>query len=219
MKQMFILTSLLLLVVACNQHKEEPQPEACSDVSSDENVLQTGDLVFIAGDSDMDEAIMASTGYFIHTAVVDREGDSLYFIGATPSTGVVRQRYDEFCRMATFRDSTPSPIYGMRVERDMDMDKIMTTVRSHIGEPYDSLFQPDNGRVYCSELITEAYYDKNGEQIFATAPMNFKDADGTIPDYWTQWFAQLGVEIPQGVMGSNPSDMFHDPNLKMIYKK
>ena len=37
--------------------------------------------------------------------------------------------------------------------------------------------------------------------------MNFVAPDGTMPPYWEWLFGQLGMEVPQGLPGTNPQKM------------
>ena len=86
-------------------------------------------------------------------------------------------------------------------------------LHSHLGEPYDDAFLPDNGRMYCSELVYECVKDREGRPVFEANPMNFKGADGRIHPYWQAHFDSLGVAVPQGVPGTNPTDMSRSERL------
>ena len=88
--------------------------------------------------------------------------------------------------------------------------------RGYIGQPYDYSFRPDNGRMYCSELIWESYRDAAGERIFEARPMNFRAADGSMPVFWIQLFERLGEPIPEGVPGTNPNDMAREAVLEEV---
>ena len=37
--------------------------------------------------------------------------------------------------------------------------------------------------------------------------MNWRDADGNMPDYWVEHFRKLGMPVPEGVEGTNPADL------------
>lgn len=193
----------LLLVAACHHTTE-----------TNESPLQRGDLLFVGGDSPMDTAIVSATGTVTHVAIVDREGDSLYVIEATPRMGVVRRPYDDFLHDAC-SDASPVRIVSMRVTVPFDIDRAIATAKAHVGEPYDSLFLPDNGRVYCSELVTESYLDPEGTPLFPLSPMNFRDSDGILPDFWVEWFQRQNAPVPEDVLGSNPNDLSQSPLLHL----
>ena len=88
--------------------------------------------------------------------------------------------------------------------------------RKFIGQPYDYSFRPDNGKMYCSELVWESYLAPDGSRRFPARPMNFLAADGSLPRFWAELFAGLGEEIPQDIPGTNPNDMARDPQLKEV---
>lgn len=48
--------------------------------------------------------------------------------------------------------------------------------------------------------------------------MNFKDREGRMSRFWQELFAKLGMEVPQGVTGTNPNDMFGEEVLEDVYK-
>ena len=81
---------------------------------------------------------------------------------------------------------------------------------------YDNAFLPDNGALYCTELIRESYRTPEGEFIFPEKPMNWKNSEGEIPPYWTWLFGLLGMEVPQDVPGTNPHDMALLPILEDV---
>ena len=83
-------------------------------------------------------------------------------------------------------------------------------------DAYDTKFLPDNDELYCSELVQLSYLDAEGNQVFESKPMNFLAEDGTMPQYWEWLFGLLGMDVPQGVPGTNPHDMSESPNLKTI---
>ncbi len=51
------------------------------------------------------------------------------------------------------------------------------------------------------------YLDADGKRVFESEPMNFKAQDGTMPPYWEKLFEELGMEVPQGLPGTNPQKM------------
>ncbi|MBQ4440897.1 MAG: hypothetical protein IJT61_05530 [Bacteroidales bacterium] len=95
------------------------------------------------------------------------------------------------------------------VERDSAM--IITRTKSLVGKSYDIVFLPDNDAYYCSELIQVAFGD-----IFPSKPMNWRDAEGNLPEYWIKHFEELGAPVPEGVPGTNPTDMSRSPLLKRL---
>ena len=174
--------------------------------------LQSGDLIFLNNNrSDMEKAITASTGEYSHVALVERDSaDDVWVIEASPKKGVQRISYEQFERnhnLGFFRGNID--IYRLTVP--FDTLAVIARAKSLVGKPYDEAFLPYNDAYYCSELIQVAFGD-----IFPSKPMNWRDADGNLPDYWKKHFEKLGVAVPEGVLGTNPTDMSRSPLLKRL---
>ncbi len=174
--------------------------------------LQSGDLIFLNNNrSDMEKAISASTGEYTHVALVERDSaDDVWVIEASPKYGVQRIPYSQFERennLGFFRGNID--IYRLSVP--FDTAAVIARAKSLVGKPYDDVFLPDNDAYYCSELVQVAFGG-----IFPSKPMNWRDADGNLPEYWTRHFEKLGVPVPEGVPGTNPTDMSRSPLLKML---
>ena len=149
--------------------------------------LHPGDLLFQVGEtSEMTGAITAATGK-------ERQLNYSHVGIAVRSRGV-----------DSVLEATSDG--GVRIER----------ARKFIGQPYDYSFRPDNGKMYCSELVWESYLAPDGSRRFPARPMNFLAADGSLPRFWAELFAGLGEEIPQDIPGTNPNDMARDPQLKEV---
>lgn len=174
--------------------------------------LQSGDLIFLNNNrSDMEKAISASTGEYTHVALVERDSaDDVWVVEASPKKGVQRISYEQFERnhnLGFFRGNID--IYRLNVP--FDTVAVIARAKSLVGKPYDNAFLPDNDAYYCSELIQVAFGD-----IFPSKPMNWRDAEGNLPEYWIKHFEELGVPVPEGVSGTNPTDMSRSPLLKIL---
>ncbi len=179
--------------------------------------LRNGDLIFVGipldydaeGDS-MDAAISAATGEgdlnIIHVAIAEVEADSVWVIDATIRHGVDRHPLDTFLTDFTLRDGSLPEFIVKRVE-GVDADAAVERAKSFCGRAYDTRFLPDNEDLYCSELVQKSYLDASGSEVFQSEPMNFAAADGTMPPYWEWLFGLLGMEVPQGLPGTNPQRM------------
>lgn len=173
---------------------------------------QRCDLLFFSDTAGMGRAVQESTGQYSHVALVESVGDTVWIIDATPQYGVARRPfvYDP-------SDGQPFPdVYEF--VGPFDEYNVLQRARSFIGQPYDHAFQPDNGALYCSELIYECFLNDNkndgDRHLFTAKPMNWRDADGKIPLYWEQHFQKLGIPVPEGVPGTNPTDLSRSPLLR-----
>lgn len=207
------LTLCLLMAAACGREPE---------------TLRTGDLVFVGipaadtvDEGTMDGAISAATGSrdslnFIHVAIVEKDSVGTWIIDATLRRGVDRHPLDTFLRDFTPGDGSAPVFKVMRLRERSRAEAAVQKAKAVLGLPYDLSFLPDNGAFYCSELVQACYLDGDGQPLFSSAPMNFRNAEGDFPLYWQQLFARLGQEIPQGVPGTNPQAMAASPALREV---
>lgn len=220
MTVILLILSALLLTCGCSS------PESGI-------VLRNADLVFVlSGDTYMDDAISEATasddgrGDFCHVAIIGRQDDSLFVVEALPLRGVISRSYSDFVAengdsLLRFRrlDSAVTREIAQRqgVSEDLLLWGFVQRALSRLGEGYDYVYMPDNGLCYCSELVYDSYIDtapSPGDcHLFSSAPMNFLSPDGTLPDFWKELFELMQCPVPQGVMGTNPNDMFRSPLL------
>ena len=107
-------------------------------------------------------------------------------------------------------------VVAMRLRDTTGTAQALEQARERLGLPYDYSFRPDNGKLYCSELVWECYRRPDGSPRFPAQPMNFRAPDGSMPAFWTELFERLGEQIPEGVPGTNPNDMARDPQLDEV---
>ena len=211
-KCLFPLVVLLLSLAAC-------RPQTAR--------LRSGDLIFVGIPADyraeadsMDAAISAATGAdsalnLIHVAIADVRADSVWIIDATIRHGVDRHPLDTFLTDFTLRDGS-LPVFIVKRVRGADAAAAVERACSYCGRAYDTRFLPDNEELYCTELVQKCYLEASGEPVFSSEPMNFLAADGTMPPYWTWLFGKLGMDVPQGVPGTNPQRMSASDRLEEI---
>jgi len=181
----------------------------CSATSAQWERLQNGDLLFVRDTSGMGLAVQQTTGQYTHVALVERSGDSLYVIDATPTLGVSRRHLSPL----TFHPSL-CDVYRLTVP--FDTAAVIARAHNFLGQPYDNAFMHDNGALYCSELIYECFLDSAGNHLFEAIPMNWRAPDGTIPHYWLDHFKKLNAPIPEGLPGTNPTALSHSPLLRKL---
>ncbi len=207
MMRTLILYIGILAGAACTQQREQ---------------LRSGDLLFQVGrESAMSGAIMAATGKseevkFTHVgiAVIGDQADSV--LEAT-SGGVRMTALNEFLNKSARLNGRPV-VVAKRLKDTAGIAAAVARARTFLGQPYDYSFRPDNGKLYCSELVWESYLAPDGRRLFPAQPMNFRAADGSMPPFWTELFANMGEEIPEGLPGTNPNDMSRDTSLTEVFR-
>ena len=215
-KLLFIL--LPLVVLSCG-HKQIKR--------AIEEPLRNGDLIFVGIPADyhtdgMADAIADATGTegdtlrLIHVAIA--EIDSLgqpWVIDATLAYGVDRHPLDTLFAQFRLQGDEQATFILKRVDRPQaEIDAFVEKAKSFCGQAYDRSFRPDNGMLYCTELVRDSYRAEDGSYLFDEYPMNWKDASGEFPAYWVWLFDLLGEPIPQDVPGTNPQRMSTEPILQ-----
>jgi hypothetical protein len=145
--------------------------------------------------------------------IIEGCNDSLFVIDAAPKTGVSRRPLNEFLEAQCDEEGRMPNIKIMQLKDQRGVMEFVAKAKELVGAEYDFTFLPDNGKYYCSELVYECY-QRDGKPIFEAAPMNFRNADGEFDEL----FERQGMEIPQGVLGTNPNDLCHSPLLIPIYE-
>ncbi len=184
---------------------------------------QAGDLLFVvAENSAFSQAIVAATAQrdsikYSHVAIVSVSNGKPYVLEASSRNGVTRTDWFDFLQQAPSIGGKPG-IVAMRVNTDFPIADALIQAERHIGEAYDWLFLPDNGKMYCSELVYECFRYADGSPLFTAGPMNFRDADGHLPEFWKTLFEKTGETIPEGIPGTNPNDLSKESCLKEVHR-
>lgn len=178
------------------------------------NQPQTGDLIFeIATDSEMSQAISEATAIgdsikFTHVGIIEIDPDGrTNVIEATGKYGVVITPID------TFMLKAKAGAVIKRLNIDYPIEKTIKRAKKYLGKGYDWWYLPDNEEIYCSELVEKSYLKEDNTPIFTTIPMNFRDSEGNMPQFWQDLFSRLGKPIPEGVQGTNPTQISHNQAL------
>ncbi len=193
-----------------------------SSVKDDAYIPQNGDLAFqISEISDFTKAItdvsaMHDSIKFAHVGIVAIDNGKPCVIEAVPKDGVTITPFETYLSEALTIDGQPGVVIK-RIRHDFPSEKAIATAKSFLGQEYDWNFLPDNGKIYCSELVYESFTDSEGNRLFQARPMNFRNAEGDIPVYWEELFKKLGTDVPQGIPGTSPQDMSQEPILEEVY--
>ncbi|MDE5609140.1 MAG: hypothetical protein K2I66_02000 [Bacteroidales bacterium] len=217
MKRIFRIGLFLLLAmtIACHSNGRR---------AGEAYVPQSGDLLFVLADaSAFSGAIADATAQhdslkFSHVAIVGVQNGQPYVVEASSRCGVARTAWDTFFSLAPKIDGKPG-VVAMRVVADgFHAEQALARAETHIGEAYDWSFLPNNGKMYCSELVYESYLLEDGRALFSARPMNFRNAEGHLPEFWRTLFEELGEAVPEGIPGTNPNDLSKETSLVEIWR-
>ena len=183
-------------------------------------LVKEGDIVFQHLDGgELGRAIDRVTEGFRgrdynHCGMVVRVGDSLKVVEAIGSD-VHLSSLADFEKRCSFTDLL---IGRLRSAYRYLRSGAQKAALSLLGVPYDDYFEMDNGRLYCSELVYEAFRQANhGKLFFALKPMTFKDPDTKqLFPSWVAYYARLQHHIPQNKPGINPGLLSRSSKLIII---
>lgn len=206
----YIYIGIAAVLVSCSQK----QP-----------ALEHGDLLFqVFKPSAFSEAVEGvATGYddisFSHVGILSiNEGDTTVIEAVFK--GVREVSLAHYLGNSDTTGGKPVVVVGRVKPRYRHLrDRAVERARSYVGRSYDFVFGPHNDSIYCTELVWLSYLDDSQRPIFSTVPMTFRNRrTGEIDSAWIAHFAEYGAEIPEGVEGTNPSQMSKDTVIDMVYK-
>ena len=159
-------------------------------------MLESGDLIFVRENTEMGQAIQASTGNYSHVAIF-LDGKVYH---ATVEGGVLAQSSEDFFET--------EKVYDLYRYAAIDHEEVKKRAENLLGSPYNASFYPDGVGYYCSQFIAELL------PIFETIPMKFGDDEQQISDFWRDYYKELGLAVPLNQPGTNPSQLAQSPRLQ-----
>lgn len=121
--------------------------------------LRSGDIVFHTDNTSQTLAIMMASGsLYTHTGIIKiSEGGEPYVVEAV---GPVREvSLDEWIHEGLGGRLTVMRVRDLSPEQAAD---VLEAANSYYGKPYDPFFTFDTDRIYCSELVYNAFQDGAG---------------------------------------------------------
>jgi hypothetical protein len=215
---MFKNTSILIVIIfllsSCTTSLEDGDFE-----------LKEGDLLF--QDSDCGpfcEAIEKVTfGYkgakFSHIGMLIKDKDGLKVMEAI-SAGVVLTPIDSFLNRSFDQEKNPKVMVGrLKPRNQVLIPRAIDFVYRKMTKEYDDVFDMENDKYYCSELIYDAFKSANNNiPIFALKPMTFKDPENNLTfPIWEKYFEELNSQIPEGAPGINPGGISTSKFIEIVH--
>ena len=159
-------------------------------------MLENGDLIFVREDTEMGQAIQASTGNYSHVAIF-LDGQVYH---ATVEGGVLAQSPEVFFEAGK--------VYDRYHYEQIDCAEVKKRAESLLGAPYNASFYPDGDGFYCSQFVAEIL------PIFDTIPMKFGEGEEEISSFWKAYYRELGLAVPLDQPGTNPSQLAQSSQLQ-----
>ncbi len=221
--KIWIIPFLIVIAVcfnSCNIQNDQAKQAVKSQFT-----LQEGDLLF--QDSDCGPFCTAiekvTFGYkgskFSHIGLLIKEKEELKVMEAI-SAGVLLTPIDSFLNRSFDQDKNPKVVVGrLRNAQQKLIPDAIQFIHQQMQKPYDDVFDINNDKYYCSELIYDAFtHANNGKPIFELQPMTFVDPEtnNTFP-IWQDYFDKLEVPIPEGEPGLNPGGMSTSDFVEIVH--
>lgn len=166
--------------------------------------LKKGDVLFISDSSEKNISEL-SRGYaqdsYYHCALYIGSEE---IIEAVKVGGVVKANISKYLN---------KKILVARVNEDQNfLNKVISQAKEFIGFSYNDLFLPDIKRkLYCSELIHEAFNLVSKQKYFTQHKLNYiSESDSSVSQYWIEFYNEYGLKVPQGQPGSHPNNLSLD---------
>lgn len=215
MQRVFLLTIGLLVAVLATAAKGFQEP-----VSMDTTLLQEGDLLFVA--SARPNAITDVTCGFggrmvSHVAIVHRAASGIEILEAV-HRGVTLTPIRAWLAADGQRNSDCRHVYVGRLCHRKGVEASVQRALRYVGRPYDFYFDPGDSALYCSELVQLCYKRPSGRLVFTPIGMSFHNSKGHITDFWKQYYARVGRQVPEGAPGSNPGQLSRSRRLRIVGK-
>tara|TARA_B100001093_G_scaffold131712_2_gene124249 strand:+ start:6826 stop:7482 length:657 start_codon:yes stop_codon:yes gene_type:complete len=186
--------------------------------------LKSGDLLFSEEPcGDFCDAIEQSTDtlanvHINHVAIARNDHQVIEAI----STGVKLTSLSEFLHRAKHPNNKQT-IWVKRMKKNYAklIPEALQFADEQIGKPYNASFTDDSdSSFYCSQLITQSFYHANHDQtVFQLIPMNFNNLKTHQPiTAWQEYFDHRHETMPQGVLGSNPVQLFKNSRLTLVHR-
>jgi hypothetical protein len=179
-----------------------------------------GDFVFVSSDSSsFSEAIANVTKSkenrnFSHVGLLHCTDSGIFVIEAV-TKGVCYTPLDTFlCK------NSNSNIQMARLKADYQkyIPQAIAKSLTFVGKKYDFAFDMQNDDYYCSELLYIAFAQTSGDSLFfELSPMTFIDkTTNKFHPFWTAYFKERNMEIPEGKLGLNPNGMSLSDKLEWV---
>lgn len=203
-----------LLATACGGASGAPATSLAAAPSTDLGALRSGDLVFLDLDcGDLCDAMASVTKEqfgvpgpaLSHVAIVERSAAGLSVLEAWPGTGVART---PLAQVLARKQRSPARYLRLRDDLRSAGEAAARAAAKRIGTPYDEDFLPDNGKLYCSELVQEAYRDALDASPFHTSPMAFGAPGSAARAVWVHYYGERHIPVPDGVAGISPLGVY-----------
>jgi hypothetical protein len=180
--------------------------------------LKAGDLLFRgAASGKLSKAIDEVTQtvdqtHFSHMGLVEKRGDSIFVLHASPEGGTCRVSLSEFLHP----EGDPVEVVAYRLKKQWQkaIPAALERAEKMLGKPYNNHYRLVDTAYYCADFVYRAFAL---DSVFELNPMTFKDPrTGEFSTGWVDHYGKLGMAIPEGLPGCNPNGMAASGKLERL---
>ncbi|MFA6838526.1 MAG: YiiX/YebB-like N1pC/P60 family cysteine hydrolase [Dysgonamonadaceae bacterium] len=189
--------------------------------------IKSGDLLFTvgSGNSELLQAIQNSTSNdkqlpFTHVGILEitNKKDTLIIEATTPEGVIITPIKEFFNKTATLNNKKLLVVGRLKPNYQYAIPQAIENAKYYLGSTYDYAYDEENADIYCSELVRFSFKDSTNGFIFDPIAMTFKNqSTGQFDAFWVESYNKMGLEIPEGKNGTNPSDMFTSNKIEIVH--
>jgi len=197
-----MIFSLILSLLACNVEHLDSTP--------DSSFVRSGDVIFQVSNSSQAPAVALASGSPVtHVGLISVEGGKVTVIEAVEPVREIpiKQFIDDGGLWGVYRlkEEPTAPAWSSRVIR---------AARAMKGRHYDGLFQWDDQRIYCSELVWKAYRAAGIELV---KPERVGDLNLSLPPVQALIKRRVGdrkINLDEKIV--TPGSLYESDKLEMV---
>lgn len=178
-------------------------------------ILENGDLVFVqVRKSSLSKAINRVTqkfkaDNFEHVGIIEIMSSKVFVLHFSLELGSTKQNLSDFYE----QNDKKLIIFRLKSAYQNSIKSALKKANELLGKPYNKLYILDEDSFYCSDFIERIFRDY---KIFELILMNFKNPQtGKIDEFWTKFYKEFNLEVPQDKPGSNPNQL---ASCKKLFK-
>ena len=203
-----LTTGVVAALSSCNEGVSAHSKISTGEVKP---AYQNGDIVFQTSESVMSQGIQLAThSAYSHVGILFYENnkwmvyEAIQPVCKTELNEWQKRGKDGTCEFRRLSLDTTK----LSTEQ---ITKMKAFAEKQIGKNYDTAFDWDDEKMYCSELVWKCY--KEGAGIVLCAPRPLKEYDLTHPIVIQQLKEKYGDKIPMDEMMVSPGDLFTSKSL------
>jgi hypothetical protein len=171
--------------------------------------FRDGDMVFQESLGDLAGRISRVTeSPFNHCGMVVIEGDGIFVLEAAGHVELTP--LDRWVKSGAGRKFALARVKNLSED---DARRVVEAGKHFLGRPYDSLYQWDDEKIYCSELVFKAF--KNGAGLEPGTLRAIRDFRWQVEEDFLR--RHYGGKIPLDMQVAAPVDVFRSPLVEVIY--